>query len=125
MSDVCKRSVAPSGTDALYQQWVIVAAQACTGWATAQVDGRLDLLLWPHAADAVPGAVPLRVDTAVVQRGVWRVTLCAAAALPPGVDLDTRHAVVRAERTLDGMQTPFLVIDQVVQVGLFGEVLYR
>jgi hypothetical protein len=123
MSDLRDTETILSGSDTLYQQMVICAAQACEGWATILFEGTLDLLLWPTDRGDFPHGPAYRVNTRVIQRGVWRVAL--QAELPAGVDQADRDAVIKAETALSASQIPFPTINKVVQCGLFGEVLYR
>lgn len=125
MTDVRNEQEILTSSDAFYQKLALGAALGCEHWATPLFDGTLDVLLWPRDRGDFPHGIPYRVNTRVVERGVWRVTLCPEDALPAGVDVSTRDAVVKAQIALDGLRVPFPAIDQVVQCGLFGEVLYR
>lgn len=122
MSDVRQNETILSGSDSLYQQLLLAAARACEGWAEVMFVGLEALLLWPKDRGDFPHGVPNRVTAQTIERGVWRVTL--QAQLPVGVETTTRDAVLRAELALDARQVPLAAVDQVVQAGLFGEVLY-
>lgn len=113
-----------AGSDALYQQLVLASATASESWAKTMVAADFDVLLWPRDRGDFPLGVPYRVTTRVIEMGVWRITLCPEDALPAGVDRTTRAAVLRAEIALSGTEVPVPAVDQVVQCGLFGEVLY-
>jgi hypothetical protein len=123
MSDLRHDQDVLVGSDSLYQRLALSAPQACAGWAEIMFEGLEALLLWPRDRGDFPHGPAYRVDTRVVERGIWRVTL--QPELPAGVDVATRDAVLRAEISMTGAKIPFRSIDQVVQCGLFGEVLYR
>lgn len=110
-------------TDVLYQALVLGAVVACERWAVAQVTDDLSVLLWLRDRGDFPGGTPYQVHTQIVQRGIWRIGL--QPQLPAGVDVKTRDAVLRACIADSGQQMPVPAIDQVIQCGLFGEVLYR
>lgn len=114
-----------SADDVLYQRIVYRALSACEGWAWTELDPGLDLLLRPRErGPAELQQVPYRVTQKVVERGVWRVTLCPADLLPAGAALATREQVLRAQIARSVGQLGAAAVDQVVQCGLFGEVLY-
>jgi hypothetical protein len=114
-------------TDALYQQLALLGAYGAGRWAHVQVSAMLNvLLLWPRDRGPVEHQeVPYRVTQRTAERGVWKVTLCREVDLPAGVPLSTRDAVLRAQISRSVMHVDGNVADQVVQCGLFGEVLYR
>jgi hypothetical protein len=123
VSDLRHNEAILTGSDSLYQQLVLNAAQACAGWAEIMFEGLEALLLWPRDRQDYPHGPAYRVNTRVVERGIWRVTL--QPELPAGVDTATKDAVLKAEVSMSAMKIPFRAVDQVVQCGLFGEVLYR
>lgn len=127
MSDLNRpAAVVEQSADALYQQLVLLSAHGVRRWAHIQVTAQLDVLLWPR--DRCPAqrqGVPYQVTQRTVERGVWKITLCRDDALPAGVTRAARDAVLRAQISHSVMQVDGTVADQVVQCGLFGEVLYR
>jgi hypothetical protein len=123
VSDLRHNETILTGSDSFYQQLVLNAAQACAGWAEIMFEGLEALLLWPRDRGDFPHGPAYRVNTSVVQRGVWRVAL--QPELPAGVDQGDREAVFRAEVALSAMQVPMSTVNRIVQCGLFGEVLYR
>lgn len=113
-------------TDALSQQLVLLGAHGAGRWAYVQVSAMLNVLLWPRDRGPVERQeVPYRVTQRTAEKGVWKVTLCREDDLPTGVPLSTRDAVLRAQISRSVMHVDGNVADQVVQCGLFGEVLYR
>lgn len=124
MTDVRNEQEILTSSDAFYQKLALGAALGCERWATTMFDGTFDVLLWPRSRGDYPHGIPYRVNTRVMEKGVWRVTLCPEDALPAGVDRSTRDAIVNAQIAHGGLEVPFRAIDQVVQCGLFGEVLY-
>jgi hypothetical protein len=126
VSDVHKdQRQAGAATDALYQPLALVSVQACAGWAHTQIVDTLDVLLWPRDRGDFPQGPPYRVTSRIVERGIWRITLCAIEGMPEGVDFATREAIVKASIAHDAMLVPSKSVDKIVQCGLFGEVLYR
>jgi hypothetical protein len=123
VSDLRQGETVLAGADSLYQQLVLVAAKACEAWAEIMFDGLEALLLWPKDRGDFPHGVPYRISSQTVRLGAWRVTL--QPQLPAGVDLSTRDAMLKAEIALSAKLMPITAVDQVVQCGLFGEVLYR
>jgi hypothetical protein len=123
MSDLRHNETVLTGSDSLYQQMMLDAAQACAGWAEIMCEGLEALLLWPRDRHDFPHGPPYRVTTRVVQRGVWRVTL--QPELPAGVDMASRDAMFKAEISMSAREISFRSVDDVVQCGLFGGVLYR
>lgn len=112
--------------DGLYQQIVLHAADACRGWAYTEVDGRLDVLLWPRDRGPVEiQEVPYRVTQRRIEVGIWRVTLCPEGQLPEGVDRSTRDAALQAQIAQSALGMPMAAADQIVQAGQFGMVIYR
>lgn len=110
----------------IHQQIALHAADACRDWAYPEVTSRLDVLLWPRDRGPVDAQeAPYRVTEPKVRMGIWRITLCAEQQLPAGVDVTTRDAVLRAQVAGSGLDMPMAAVDQVVQCGLFGEVIYR
>jgi hypothetical protein len=110
--------------DGLYQQIVVLSAQGCAHWAHVMADHALGVLLWPRDRGDHRRGIPYRVTQEIVERGVWRVTLCAQEQLPAGVGVATRDAVLRAQIASSAMEMSIGAADQVVQCGLFGEVIY-
>jgi hypothetical protein len=110
--------------DMIYQQIVLAANPACQRWAIVRADPQLDMLLYPRDRGPVKNQQPYRVDQRVVEKGIWRVTLCPETSLPAGVERATRDALVQAQIAGTVTGVPFRAMDQVIQCGLFGEVLY-
>lgn len=124
MSDLHRVAPPAMSDDALYQQIVLGAAAACRAWAAAEATAQLDLLLYPRDRGPVAGQRPYLVTQKVVERGVWRVTLCPEDMLPAGVPVSTRDSVVKAQIARSATVMSFPALDHVIQAGLFGEVLY-
>lgn len=126
-SDVHQAPATELNPDGIYQQIVLGAAGACAHWAHVTVTAALDVELRPRDRGPAAAQRPAhRVTQRVVQLGMWKVTLCPAGRLPAGVDPRTQDAALKAEIAHNAAETmPLSAIDQVVQVGLFGEVLYR
>jgi hypothetical protein len=111
--------------DAVHQQIAYLAALGCQRWAYTELTAALDLQLWPRdRGAAAEQQAPYRVTLRVVQRGVWRVVLCPADTLPAGVSPAVRAEVERVQISGDVTQLTAYAADQIVQCGLFGEVLY-
>lgn len=111
--------------DALYQQLVLLSAHGAQRWAHIEVSSELEVFLWPRdRGPAGPRAVARRVTQRTAEKGVWKITLCQEDDLPAGVPLATRDALLRALISRSVLQVDGNVADQVVQCGLFGEVLY-
>lgn len=124
MSDLQRPvNVGADPLSALYEQMKLSAAVACSPWAHAEISPELDILLWPRARGR--DGAPYRVTDRVILTGVSRLTLCAQGNLPPGATLAARDAVVCAQIALTMAGLHSRVLDQVVQLGLFAEVIYR
>jgi hypothetical protein len=124
MSDLRSAESTAQSDDALYRQIVLRAAGACAHWAVPAFTGHLDLALFPRGRGPIEQQIPYRVGTRVVERGVWRVMLCRADALPAGASTATRDAMLRAQIALSAAQMGDREVDHIVQCGLFGEVLH-
>lgn len=112
------------GRDALYQQIVLLSARACS-WAESLFDGTLDVLLWPRERGDFPHGIPYRVTQQKTWLGVCRLTLVPEHDLPAGATVLARNELVKALTASSASAMPLVAVDQVVQCGLFGEVLYR
>ncbi len=125
MSDLHLAAAAEMSDDAIYQQIVVAAAAACRGWAVTAATSELDIRLYP--ADWGPDGAQhaYLVTQRVVEKGVWRITLCPEAELPAWVPLSTRDSIVKAQIARSALHIPLPAMDHIVQCGLFGEVLYR
>lgn len=110
--------------DSLHQQIVLLSARACA-WAETMFDGTLSVLLWLRERGDFPHAIPYRVDHRRVELGINRIVLRAESDMPAGVTVATRDALVDALTASSAAELPLSAVDQVVQCGLFGEVLYR
>lgn len=109
--------------DGLYQQIVLLSARACD-WAESMFDGSLNVLLWLRERGDFPDGIPYRVDQRRVERGIWRLTLVADDQLPAGATAAARDEVLKALLASSALQLPLFAVDQVVQCGLFGEVIH-
>jgi hypothetical protein len=111
--------------DALHQQMVVNVLAACERWARCTVDVNLNVLIWPRDRGPIDQQeMPMRVTQQTIERGIWRLVLCPASELPAGASLAARNEALKAQWAGSAMQTPHFAIDEVVQCGLFGEVLY-
>lgn len=101
---------------------------ACDRWAHIRhdIDGPdRDPMLWPRDRGEIHG-VGYRASARTVRRGLWQVCLAPrSAVLALGVHPDTQSAALRVHYGAPaGLLTPRQV-DEIIQVGLFGGVLYR
>lgn len=101
---------------------------ACERWAHVvhTTDGPdRDPMLWPRDRGPITG-VGYRVSTHIVRKGLWKICLSPEPALSGLlIDPDTHIAALRAYHGAAVTTLTAHQIDQIVQVGLFGEVLYR
>jgi hypothetical protein len=106
---------------------------ACGRWAHVlhTTDGPdRDPRLWPRDRGPAEGA-GYRVSVLTTRTGLLKILLCRSGVLSAmGVDIDTQVALLAAEQMAWlGADVPAQIltpgqVDQVVQVGLFGEVLF-
>lgn len=96
---------------------------ACARWAHA-ADTPDGPMLWPR--DRGPASGPgYRISTLTARRGLMRILLSRSAGLSGiGVDIDTQLALLGAEQVESAQVLTGPQVDQVIQVGLFGEVFY-
>jgi len=125
MSDARIFAPAEMSDEAILQQIVIAAAGACRRWAVPVTTETLEVRLYPRDRGPVEGQQPYTVTQQVVERGIWRITLCPLADLPAGVPMETRNNVIRAQIARTATVLLAAAVDHVVQCGLFGEVFYR
>lgn len=99
--------------------WALLAADtACARWAAVEptLDGPA---LTPHASGP-----RLLVTWPVIRQGIWRLVLVRHDALPSGASRVTQHGLLAALADGNTGQLWPIDADQVVQVGLFGEVRF-
>lgn len=123
-----------AGTDTLTSEDIIIAgiqlraAEACQGWAHVvhDLDGPdTDPVLYPIARGTPAIGMGYRVSTEVIRKGIWRITLCLASCLPAGVDRETRLMLLRAYAAGHGADLAPAQVDQIIQAGIFMEVVFR
>lgn len=109
--------------DAIILTVQLQAWQSCQAWARVE---QPDLLQPPVLQDRQcrhqAGRYPL-TPALLGRRGLWRIMLTSAADLP-SVSPDTRLAVHRAYQCGPAGNLTMRNIDEIVQVAVFGEVLY-
>ena len=119
-----------SGAHTLITEDVIIVSimlgteQACSQWAQVSYahDGPdADPVVTPHADK--PG-IGLTVTSEVVRLGLRRIGATRSNDLPPGISRITQQAVLEALREGRAGGLWPIDVDQIIQVGLFGEVKY-